>query len=130
MSDTTETKLPEHHSLRFLTLDHAYYTTHTEELEKILLDLNTQFSAVGVLLTVDDHAVLKIDVDEEKYRAVTKRRAGRKKSKTTKQYEEIMEYRKTHTAMETAEWLGLTKQTYYRKLKEHRENGDDGSVEF
>ena len=37
-------------------------------------------------------------------------------------------YRKTHTAMETAGWLELTRQTFYRKLKQHRENGDDGKV--
>mgnify|MGYP000974278028 CR=1 FL=1 len=33
-----------------------------------------------------------------------------------------MAYRETHTAMETAEWLGLTKQTYYRRMKELRES--------
>ena len=29
--------------------------------------------------------------------------------------------------MEAAQWLGLTRQTYYRKLKAHREINHDGS---
>jgi hypothetical protein len=29
-----------------------------------------------------------------------------------------MAYRETHTAEETFEWLGLTKKTYYRRIKE------------
>ena len=39
----------------------------------------------------------------------------------TERYEEIIAYRKNHTVMETAEWLGLTKQTYYRRMKEWKE---------
>ena len=66
----------------------------------------------------------------EKYKSIPTRRAGRRKKKTNVLYEQIVEYSKTHTAMETAEWLGLTRQTYYRKLKQHRENGDDGKTEF
>ena len=61
---------------------------------------------------------------------LTTRKAGRKKKKTGVLYEQVMEYAKTHTSMEVAEWLGLTRQTYYRKLKAYKEKEHDGSIEF
>ena len=91
-----------------------------EELESTLQDLNGLLNAVGVEITVDG-LTLTIDISSEKFASVTKRKAGRKKKDVKKQYEEIMAYRKTHTAEETFAWLGLTKQTYYRRLKEMRE---------
>ena len=127
--DETITDMPEHHRIHCFALDTAYYDIHADDLEATLQDLNELFSSAGILLTSEEGS-LKIDVNEERFQSVTKRRAGRKKNDVGKRYEEIMEYRETHTAQETFEWLGLTKQTYYRKLKQHQDNNDDGSVEF
>lgn len=127
--DETITDMPEHHCIHYFALDATYYDAHADDLEAALQDLNELFSSAGILLTAEEGS-LKIDVNEEKYQSVTKRKAGRKKNDVGKRYEEIMEYRETHTAQETFEWLGLTKQTYYRKLKQHQDNNDDGSVEF
>ena len=109
--------LPEHHRIHRLPLDGSYCIENADALESILQNLNDLFSAVGVEITVDDHT-LTIDVNEERFNSVTTRRAGRKKKDANQRYEEIMAYRDTHTAQETFEWLGLTKQTYYRRIKE------------
>ena len=116
----SEEALPVHHRISHLPLDTAYCAENADALEAVLQELNELFSAVGVEMTVDEHT-LTIDINEEKFSSVTKRKAGRKKNDINKRYEEIMEYRETHTAEETFEWLGLTKQTYYRRLKEMKE---------
>jgi hypothetical protein len=117
-ADSIETtELPEHHRIHHLPLDKEYCDNQPDALESILQDLNSLFSAVGVAITVDDHT-LSIDITEEKFASVTTRKAGRKKKDANQRYEEIMAYRETHTAEETFEWLGLTKQTYYRRIKE------------
>lgn len=109
--------LPEHHTIHCLPLDASYCIENADTLEAVLQDLNSLFSAVGVEITVDDHT-LSIDITEEKFASVITRKAGRKKKDANQRYEEIMAYRDTHTAQETFEWLGLTKQTYYRRIKE------------
>lgn len=116
--------LPEHHRIHHLPLDGSYCIENADALEAVLQDLNSLFSAVGVEITVDDHT-LTIDVAEEKFASVTKRSAGRKKKDANQRYEEIMAYRDTHTAQETFEWLGLTKQTYYRRIKELRSAAEE-----
>ena len=117
-ADSIETtELPEHHRIHYLPLDASYCTENADTLEAVLQDLNSLFSAIGVEITVDDHT-LSIDIAEEKFASVTTRKAGRKKKDANQRYEEIMAYRETHTAEETFEWLGLTKQTYYRRIKE------------
>ena len=117
-ADSIETtELPEHHRIHHLPLDKEYCDNQPDALESILQNLNDLFSAIGVEITVDDHT-LTIDVNEERFNSVTTRRAGRKKKDANQRYEEIMAYRETHTAEETFEWLGLTKQTYYRRIKE------------
>lgn len=112
--------LPEHHRIHHRPLDASYCIKNADTLEATLQDLNGLFSAVGVEITVDDHT-LTIDVAEEKFASVTTRKASRKKKDANQRYEEIMAYRETHTAEEIVEWLGLTKQTYYRRIKEERE---------
>ena len=126
----SETGLPRLHLTKQISLNNLYYSFHKEELEKILQDLNRELEKVGVKLTADEYTYLIVDIDQEKLTSVTKRRAGRRKKKTSVLYEQVMEYAKTHTAMETADWLGLTRQTYYRKLKAHREGNSDGQIEF
>ena len=117
-ADSIETtELPEHHRIHHLPLDKEYCNNQPDALESILQNLNDLFSAIGVEITVDDHT-LSIDIAEEKFVSVTTRKAGRKKKDANQRYEEIMAYRETHTAEETFEWLGLTKQTYYRRIKE------------
>ncbi len=124
-ADSVETtELPEHHRIHHLPLDASYCTENADTLEAVLQDLNSLFSAVGVEITVDDHT-LTIDVAEEKFASVTKRSAGRKKKDANQRYEEIMAYRDTHTAQETFEWLGLTKQTDYRRIKELRSAAEE-----
>jgi len=124
-ADSVETTdLPEHHRIHHLPLDASYCIENADTLEAVLQDLNSLFSAVGVAITVDDHT-LTIDVAEEKFASVTKRSAGRKKKDANLRYEEIMAYRETHTAEETFEWLGLTKQTYYRRIKELRSAAEE-----
>ena len=119
-ADSVETtELPEHHRIHYLPLDKEYCDNQPDALESILQNLNDLFSAIGVEITVDDHT-LSIDIAEEKFASVTTRKAGRKKKDANHRYEEIMAYRETHTAEETFEWLGLTKQTYYRRIKELR----------
>lgn len=120
--------LPEHHRIHYLPLDRMYCEENADALEAILQDLNGLFSAVGVEITVDDHT-LSIDITEEKFASVTTRKAGRKKKDATQRYEEIMAYRDTHTAQETFEWLGLTKQTYYRRIKELKAEAEKESKE-
>lgn len=56
----------------------------------------TIFSSIGAVLTVVDHT-LTIDINEEKFTSVTTRKAGRKRNNLSKRYEEIMEYRETHS---------------------------------
>ena len=82
-------------------------------------------SLVGLAVAVE--STLTIDVNGEKLASVTKRKAGRKKKNATQQYEEILAYRETHTAQETFEWLGLTKQTYYRRIKELKKEAEQES---
>ena len=122
--------IPHHHLSKQISLNNLYYSFHKEELEQALQELNKQLEKAGVKLTADEYTYLTIDIDQEKFNSVTKRKAGRRKKKTSVLYEQVMEYAKTHTSMETAEWLGLTRQTYYRKLKEHRENNHDGKIDF
>ena len=134
MSDeivTTEEEQIQHHStIVDIHLDDGYYSDQPQALEDCLQTLNGLLDTVGVKLTADSHSLLSVSIDEEKLYSVTVRRAGRKKKKTDARLDEIMQYRETHTAMETAEWLGLTRQTFYRKMKEHMDAGDEGSVEF
>jgi len=124
-ADSVEmTELPEHHRIHHLPLDKEYCDNQPDALESILQNLNDLFSAIGVEITVDDHT-LSIDITEEKFASVTTRKAGRKKKDANQRYEEIMAYRETHTAEETFEWLGLTKQTYYRRIKELRSAAEE-----
>ena len=128
-NDTAEAEaIPAHHRIHHLPLDETYCQDSADALEAVLQDLNGLFDAVGVLFTADDHT-LTIDINEEKFRSVTTRRAGRKKKNASQRYEEIMAYRETHTAEETFEWLGLTKQTYYRRLKELKAEAERESEE-
>ena len=122
--------LTPHHFKKQIRLNNLYYTIHQEELETILQELNTELSKAGISLTADEYTYLNIDIDQDKMTVLTTRKAGRKKKKSGVLYEQVMEYAKTHTSMEVAEWLGLTRQTYYRKLKAHREGNHDGSTEF
>ena len=123
--DTSEEDaLPSHHRISCLPLDKSYCEENAEALEAALQELNDLFSSIGTVLTVVDHT-LTIDINEEKFSSVTKRKAGRKKNDVGKRYEEIMEYRETHTAEETFAWLGLTKQTYYRRLKEMKMEAEE-----
>ena len=119
-SISEENALPAHHRISHLPLDKSYCEENAEVLEAALQDLNDLFSSIGTVLTVIAHT-LTIDINEEKFSFVTTRKAGRKKNNINKRYEEIMAFRETHTAEETFEWLGLTKQTYYRRMKEMRE---------
>ena len=112
--------LPAHHSINYLPLEKTFCEDKSAELEATLQELNNLFSSVGVEITVTD-GTMAIDVNEEKFASITKRKAGRKSKGMTKRMEEIMAYRETHTALETAEWMGLTKQTYYRRMKELRD---------
>ena len=124
-ADSIETtELPEHHRIHHLPLDKEYCDNQPDALESILQNLNDLFSAIGVEITVDD-CTLTIDVAEEKFASVTTRKAGRKKKDANQRYEEIMACRDTHTAQETFEWLGLTKQTYYRRIKELRSAAEE-----
>ena len=126
----SEKKLKPHLLDETIKLNDLYYSFHQEELEQILQKLNEVLGNAAVTITADEYTELKIHIDLDKFQMITTRRAGRRKKKTNVLYEQIVEYSKTHTAMETAAWLGLTRQTYYRKLKQHRENGDDGKTEF
>ena len=72
------------------------------------------------LETLRSLTALRFDIDMDKFQLITRRRAGRKRKKSGILYEQVLEYRKTHTAIETAEWLGLTRQTFYRKLKVYK----------
>ena len=116
--------LPTHHRISYLPLDSAYCEEHPSELESVLQELNDLFSSVGVEFSVTD-SVLAVDVNEEKFTSVTTRKAGRKSKDITKRYDEILAYRETHSAMETAEWMGLTTKTYYRRIKELRDGKPD-----
>ena len=113
-----------------IRLDNGYYSAHEQELEEVLQSLNQTLKNAAVTITADEDTVLRITVNLDKFRIITQRKAGRKKKRTNILLEEMNEYRKTHTAMETAQWLGLTKQTFYRKLREHQKANHDGSVEF
>ena len=119
-SISEEDALPAHHRISYLPLDKSYCEENADALEATLQELNELFSTIGTVLTVVDHT-FTIDINEEKFSSVTTRKAGRKKNDINKRYEEIMAYRETHTAEETFEWLGLTKQTYYRRMKEMRD---------
>ena len=122
--------LKSHHTILRVHLDDAYYSENPKELEEILQELNDRLDCVGIRLTASRKTVLRFDINNEKFSDVTTRKAGRKKKKTDTTIAEINEYRATHTAMETAAWLGLTRQTYYRKLKEHMAAGHSGDEEF
>lgn len=125
-----KTALEPHYLTQWLHLDNAYYSEHADELENILMSLNDQLAKVGVCITADEQSVLTFSVNQDEFNLMTQRRAGRKKKHSNHMLAEVMEYGKTHTPMETAAWLGLTRQTYYRKLKEHREANDEGKIEF
>ncbi len=112
--------LADHHRINYLPLEKTFCAEKSDELDSILRELNNLFSSVGAEITVTD-GILAIDVNEEKFISMTKRKAGRKSKGMTKRMEEIMVYRETHTALETAKWMGLTRQTYYRRMKELRD---------
>ena len=117
MSLKSKEELQDHHKIKSLPLDKSFCSEKADELEAILQELNDLLSVAGIEIRAAE-STLTIDVNGEKFASVTKRRAGRKKKNATQQYEEILAYRETHTAQETFEWLGLTKQTYYRRIKE------------
>lgn len=123
--DVPVQKLQPHILKQKIKLDDNYYSAHKEELEKILQALNSEVNAAAIFLTADEFTELNIEIDLDKLQMITTRRAGRRKKKTNVLYEQIIEYSKTHTHMETAEWLGLTRQTYYRKLKAHKAANHD-----
>lgn len=117
MDRTNKTELNDHHRIKTFPMDKVYCSEKADELETVLRELNDLLSAAGIEITAAE-TTLTIDVNEEKFMSITKRKAGRKRKKASQQYEEILAYRETHTAQETFEWLGLTKQTYYRRIKE------------
>ena len=126
MSRKSKEELQDHHKIKSLPLDKSFCSEKADELEAILQELNDLLSVAGIEIRAAE-STLTIDVNGEKFASVTKRRAGRKKKNATQQYEEILAYRKTHTAQETFEWLGLTKQTYYRRIKELKKEAEQES---
>ena len=126
MSRKSKEELQDHHKIKSLPLDKSYCTEKADELEAILQELNQLLSTAGIEIRAEE-STLTVDVNEEKFASVTKRRAGRKKKNATQQYEEILAYRETHTVQETFEWLGLTKQTYYRRIKELKKEAEQES---
>ena len=126
MSRKSKEELQDHHKIKSFPLDKSFCTEKADELEAILQELNDLLSVAGIEIRAAE-STLTIDVNGEKFASVTKRRAGRKKKNATQQYEEILAYRETHTAQETFEWLGLTKQTYYRRIKELKKEAEQES---
>ncbi|MBR6951368.1 MAG: hypothetical protein IKH56_06525 [Oscillospiraceae bacterium] len=126
MSRKSKEELQDHHKIKSLPLDKSFCSEKADELEAILQELNDLLSVAGIEIRAAE-STLTIDVNGEKFASVTKRRAGRKKKNATQQYEEILAYRETHTAQETFEWLGLTKQTYYRRIKELKKEAEQES---
>lgn len=126
MSRKSKEELQDHHKIKSLPLDKSFCTEKADELEAILQELNDLLNTAGIEIRAVE-STLTIDVNGEKFASVTKRRAGRKKKNATQQYEEILAYRETHTAQETFEWLGLTKQTYYRRIKELKKEAEQES---
>lgn len=126
MKEKNKSDLQDHHKIKCIPLDQRYCIEKAEDLEAILQELNNLLGTAGIEIRAAG-STLTIDVNEEKFSSVTKRRAGRKKKQASQMYEEILEYRKTHTVQETFEWLGLTKQTYYRRLKELRKENETES---
>ena len=126
MSRKSKEELQDHHKIKSLPLDKSFCTEKADELKAILQELNDLLNAAGIEIRAAE-STLTIDVNGEKFASVTKRRAGRKKKNATQQYEEILAYRETHTVQETFEWLGLTKQTYYRRIKELKKEAEQES---
>ena len=126
MSQKSKEELQDHHKIKSLPLDKSFCTEKADELKAILQELNDLLHAAGIEIRAAE-STLTIDVNSEKFASVTKRRAGRKKKNATQQYEEILAYRETHTVKETFEWLGLTKQTYYRRIKELKKEAEQES---
>lgn len=126
MSRKSKEELQDHHKIKSLPLDKSFCSEKADELEAILQELNDLLSVAGIEIRAAE-STLTIDVNGEKFASITKRRAGRKKKNATQQYEEILAYRETHTAQETFEWLGLTKQTYYRRIKELKKEAEQES---
>ncbi|MBR2654847.1 MAG: hypothetical protein IKD59_09910 [Lachnospiraceae bacterium] len=126
MSRKSKEELQDHHKIKSLPLDKSFCSEKADELEAILQELNDLLSVAGIEIRAAE-STLTIDVNGEKFASVTKRRAGRKKKNAAQQYEEILAYRETHTAQETFEWLGLTKQTYYRRIKELKKEAEQES---
>ena len=126
MSRKSKEELQDHHKIKSLPLDKSFCTEKADELEAILQELNDLLHTAGIEIRAAE-STLTIDVNGEKFASVTKRRAGRKKKNATQQYEEILAYRETHTVQETFEWLGLTKQTYYRRIKELKKEAEQES---
>ena len=126
MGRKNKEELQDHHKIKSLPLDKSFCTEKADELEVILQELNDLLNTAGIEIRAAE-STLTIDVNGEKFASVTKRKAGRKKKNATQQYEEILAYRETHTAQETFEWLGLTKQTYYRRIKELKKEAEQES---
>ncbi len=126
MSRKSKEELQDHHKIKSLPLDKSYCSEKADELEAMLQELNQLLSTAGIEIRAEE-STLTVDINEEKFASVTKRRAGRKKKNATQQYEEILAYRETHTVQETFEWLGLTKQTYYRRIKELKKEAEQES---
>lgn len=122
--------VPDHHTVWQIQLDDKFYSKTPEALENMLQELNAKLQTVGIVLSADDYTILKLDLNEEKFQSVTMRRAGRKKKNANKMLDEIHEYLKTHTMQECADWLGISRQTFYRKMKAHKEAGDKKDTEF
>lgn len=94
-----------------------------EELKKIEI-FNSLFAKHGVYLEVRDlkGKYIKIDFDTKK----NKRGAGRKQKFVSGSYtlKEVEEMLKTSSAEEVANELGVSRATFFRKLKKSREWGD------
>ena len=126
MKRENKVELRDHHKVKSFPLDKSFCMEKADEVEAILQELNDLLNCAGIEIRAEE-ATLTIDVDREKFASVTKRRAGRKKKNASQQYEEILAYRETHTVQETFEWLGLTKQTYYRRIKELKKEAEQES---
>ena len=123
MDEKLQEELTDHHTIRVFPLDKAYCSARADELETILQEINDLLGSAGIEISAAE-STLTIDINNEKFVSVTKRKAGRKKKNASQQYEEILAYRETHTVQETFEWLGLTKQTYYRRIKELKKEAE------
>lgn len=112
------------------SLDFMLYSVPDDDEKKNLEKLNellSKLNASAEFRKVKDYCFLRIAYDTNDVQKICSRGAGRPKKylNSISTVEEVRERMKNETAEDIAESLGISRSTFFRKLKEIEKNGGE-----